>query len=275
MKSTLPRRIFGLAAALLLTIFPALASSPQPVSVLYAGSLVTPMEGPVRLALAAQGIDFLGQGGGSKALAHLISAGIKNPDVFISVNPKLVTGLGAKVSKAYAFAGTSLGIGWSDKSKFASSFERAAGKKSALLAALSVRGLVIGRTDPKLDPKGAYTTQAMTILAGSSGERRILGADENPAQTFQEEDLLTRVDTGQADVGFFYKTEAVARGLHFIALPGAAAMSDKITYTLAVMKNAPHPTAANAFAQFILNGRGKSILEKAGLQYLRTLRKSR
>ena len=95
-----------------------------------------------------------------------------------------------------------------------------------------------------------------------------IGEDQNAAQIFPEEDLLARIDTGQADVGFFYKTEAVARDLHFVPLPGAASLSDKITYTLAVMNNAPHPDQAKAFAAFILTGDGKSILQKAGIEYL-------
>ena len=87
---------------------------------------------------------------------------------------------------------------------------------------------------------------------------------------FPEEDLLTRIDLGQVDVGFFYRTEAVARGLHFVALPGKASLSDKITYTLAIMRDAPHAAQAKAFADFILTGEGKAILQKAGLEYIVT-----
>jgi molybdate/tungstate transport system substrate-binding protein len=249
-----------------------LAQTSAVVSVLYAGSLVTPMEGPIKSALSAKGIDFQGQGAGSKQLANLIASGVKNPDVFISVDPKLVEGLGAKVAHAETFAGTSLGLGWSDKSKYASLFASVATGKTTLLSALRTPGLKIGRTDPKLDPKGAYTVAAITLLVGPDGEHNILGADENPAQTFPEEDLLARIDLGEADVGFFYKTEAVARGLHFLPLPGAASMSDKITYTLAVMKDAPHPDQAKAFEDFIVSGDGKQILQKAGIEYLATPR---
>jgi molybdate/tungstate transport system substrate-binding protein len=259
-----------LAAALLLTLAPVSASSDDVVSVLYAGSLVTPMEGPIKAALAHEGIDFQGQGAGSKMLANLIAAGTKTPDIFISVDPKLVTGLGPKVARATTFASTSLGIGWSDKSKYASLFAGVAAGKTTIVAALSTPGLAIGRTDPQLDPKGVYTVQAVTLLDGADGEKRILGAPENDAQIFPEEDLLARIDTGQADVGFFYRTEAVARGLHFVPLPGKAAMSDRITYTIAVMRDAPHPTQANAFEQFILSGRGKRILQDAGIDYLAT-----
>lgn len=248
------------------------AQTNDTVSVLYAGSLVTPMEGPVKAALAAQGVSFQGQGGGSKMLANLIASGIKNPDVFVAVDPALVTGLGDRVAYAAAFASTSLGIGWTKNSKYAALFEAVAAGRHSLLDALATLGLTIGRTDPHLDPKGAYTVEAMKILAGADGAARILGADENPAQTFPEEDLIARVETGQADVGFFYRTEAAARGLRFTALPGAASLSQKITYVVAIMQGAPHPKAAIAFRDFMLNGHGKRILQAAGLEYFESPR---
>jgi molybdate/tungstate transport system substrate-binding protein len=258
----------GIIAATVLTLAPVVAQMTGTVSVLYAGSLVTPMEGPIKSALAAKGMTFQGQGAGSKMLANLISSGLKNPDVFISVDPKLVTGLGDKVASAKTFAGTSLGVGWSDKSRFAAVLSSAATGKISVLNALQTPGIKIGRTDPKLDPKGVYTVQAMTLLVGPEGEKQVLGDDENAAQVFPEEDLLTRIDAGEADVGFFYKTEAVARNLHFLPLPGSASLSDKITYTLAIMKDAPHPDQAKAFADFILTGDGKAILQQAGIEYL-------
>lgn len=257
-----------LTAIALLTFTAVSAQTSAPVSVLYAGSLVTPMEGPIKTALAAEGIDFQGQGAGSKMLANLISSGVKSPDVFISVDPKLVLGLGPKVASAVTFANTSLGIGWSNDSKRSVLFQSVAAGKMTVLQALQTPGIVIGRTDPKLDPKGVYTIQAMTMLAGAAGEKAILGDDQNAAQIFPEEDLLARIDTGQADVGFFYKTEAVARDLHFVPLPGAASLSDKITYTLAVMQAAPHPAQAKAYAAFMLTGDGKDILQKAGIEYM-------
>ncbi len=272
MKRTILRVLALSATALLLTFSSAVADDAKVVSVLYAGSLVTPMEGPIKAALASQGVDFQGQGGGSKMLANLIASGAKNPDAFVSVDPKLVIGLGSKVTHATTFATTSLGIGWADTSRRAALFASVRAGKTSVLDALETSGLSIGRTDPKLDPKGVYTVDAMILLAGADGEKRILGAPENDAQIFPEEDLLARIDTGQADVGFFYRTEAVARGLHFVALPGAAAMSDKITYTLAVLRAAPHPAAAAEFERFVLTGQGKTILEKAGIRYLKAPR---
>ena len=263
------------AAAIALGFAPALAQTTGTVSVLYAGSLVTSMEGPIKAALRSEGIDFQGEPGGSKRLANLIAGGLSNPDVFISVDPKLVSRLGSKVGTAVTFAGTSLGVGWSDKSKYAALFADVAAGKKTMVQALSTPGLRIGRTDPQLDPKGLYTLQAAKLLFGSKAEKRLLGDDENPAQIFPEEDLLVRVETGEADVGFFYKTEALARVLHFVALPGAAALTHTIAYTLAVMRNAPHPAQAQAFSTFLLSGRGKAILEKAGVTYFVRPRKMR
>ncbi|MFY9663723.1 MAG: substrate-binding domain-containing protein [Candidatus Cybelea sp.] len=137
----------GLAASL--NALQAQAAS-QVVTVLYAGSLVTPMEGPVKSALRERGIEFQGQ-----------------PGVDLS----------------------------------------------------GTRSLGAGRH--------------------RTGRRRFL--------------LPDRSDCAQ---------------LPFIPLPGNAALTNRIAYTLAVMKAAPHPDAARAFAAFILTGEGRKILETAGLNYL-------
>jgi molybdate/tungstate transport system substrate-binding protein len=237
-----------------------------PVSVLYAGSLVTPMEGPITAALRAQGIEFRGEPGGSKKLANFIAAGVRSPDAFISVDASNVTRLGARVATSTPFAQTALGIAWSEKTRFAPLLSGLQSGKTALLDVLATPGLKIGRTDPQLDPKGVYTIAAVKELAGAQEEQRLLGDDENPAQIFPEEDLLARLETGEVDVGFFYRTEAIARRYHFVALPATSA--SRITYVLAVMRDPPHPEQARAFASFILYGTGRDILEQAGVDYI-------
>lgn len=238
------------------------------VTVLYAGSLVAPMEGPVKEALRTSGIDFQGEPGGSKALANLVAAGVRSPDVFIYVDPKLVTKFRDRVAWAKTFAGTNLGVAWAPNSRYAALFDAVAAGKTSLERALETPGLRIGRTDPRLDPKGEYTIAGMTAWLGHDRARRILGEDENPSQIFPEQDLLARIDTGQADVGFFYRVEASARGDRFVQVPGDTVFTNRIDYTLAVMKNAPNSRQAKAFADFILTGPGRAILERAGLTYL-------
>jgi molybdate/tungstate transport system substrate-binding protein len=224
------------------------------------------MEGPVAGALRADGIDFAGEPGGSKKLANLIAAGIRSPDVFICVDPATLVPLGTNVVSATSFARTSLGIGWSPKSRFDQLLGSVAAGRVPLLEALSTPGLRIGRTDPRLDPKGVYTIDALKELAGARVERRLLGDDENPQQIFPEEDLLARVETGEIDAGFFYRTEAIARGYRFVPLPKEP--SSQITYVLALMRDRPHPEAARIFSEFVLRGKGRALLERAGLEYL-------
>jgi len=257
---------FVKVSALLALVTLGATSALAPVTVLYAGSLVTPMEGPVADALRSAGVDFHGEPGGSKKLANFIAAGVRSPDVFISVDPSLVAGLGSRVASSVTFAQTSLGIAWSDKSHFASVLASVQTGKTTLLNALETPGLRIGRTDPQLDPKGVYTIAAMKEFAGPQEEQRLLGSDGNPDQIFPEEDLLARVETGEIDAGFFYRTEAIARHYRFVPLPAGAA--SRISYALAVMRDAPHPEQAKFFADFILHGKGREVLEAAGLEYV-------
>lgn len=261
------RALILIAAALLLGAEPA----GQTVSVLYAGSLVTPMEGPITKALLdADGITFAGEPGGSDKLANFIRDGLRSPDLFISADKKLVDALAARglVASSVTFGSGTMVLGYAPDSAKRSVFQAVAAGKESLVDALETPGLRIARTDPLLDPKGRRTIAAMQYLTDRATADKILGPDENPAQIYPEESLLARLETGEADVGFLYSTEAIARHIPYVRLPGKASLSGEITYTLAVMKAAPHPQAAQRFADFILHGRGRQILEAAGISYL-------
>jgi molybdate/tungstate transport system substrate-binding protein len=256
-------RIFAL---LLASAFVA-AAPPQTVSVLYAGSLVTPMEGPIAQTLARRNVTFEGEARGSQALVNLVLAGLRKPDVVIVVGSDSlarVTRAGL-VAQSWTLGSASLGLSWTQQSFYANRLATASPTQASLLALFQIPGLRIARTDPQLDPKGRYTVLAMKTLFASAREHAILGDDENPAQVFPEQDLLVRLEAGEADVGFVYSTEARARHFPFIALPGRASMSDEIRFYVAVMKRAPHPAAARTFANFLLHGEGRTILRAAGL----------
>ncbi|HET9028798.1 MAG TPA: substrate-binding domain-containing protein [Candidatus Aquilonibacter sp.] len=249
------------ALLVLLSLLLVGASAPQrDVLVVYAGSLVTPMEGPLATAAAADGLRLSGEPRGSTALAHLIEAHLRSPDVFISADRRLVDELATKgfVARSRTFASATLVLGYSPQSRFKALFEQAARGKISIKALLETPGLRIARTDPALDPKGARTIQALKLL----GLPQTLGA------IYPEEDLLVRLETGEADVAFLYSTESIARNIPSIALPGKASLSGEITYTLAILKAAAHPNAAARFATFIFSGPGRPILERAGLTYL-------
>jgi molybdate/tungstate transport system substrate-binding protein len=228
------------------------------------------MEGPIAARLpAATGVQFAGEGKGSKALANLIRDGLRNPDVFISADSTIVDDLARAglVASSRTFGGASMVIGYSPKSPYRALLEDVAAGKRSLLAVLETPGLKLARTDPKLDPKGERSVRAMRLLTNPATVTRILGPDDNAAQIFPEEDLLVRLESGEADAAFLYSTEAKARHVPFVPLPGNASLSREITYTIAVMKRAPHPAAAKTFVDFILTGDGKAILQEAGVQY--------
>ncbi len=256
------RTLAGLLAALLFLGGPARgATTLAPVSVAYAGSLVTPMEGPIATALAARDrMRFIGEPRGSKAIANLILQGLRSPDVFISADRRDVARLAARglVARAITFASASLVLGFAPTRHGRALYAAAkSGTRAAVLRVLRTPGLRIARTDPALDPKGARTIEALHML----------GLSPSLGVVFPEEDLLVRLETGEADIGFLYSTEAVARKLAYVRLPGKASLSDKITYTLAILKHAPHPQAAERFAAFVLSGAGRRILEASGITY--------
>ena len=144
----------------------AIAADNTDVNVLYAGSLVNLMEKSVGPAFEKEtGLHFRGYAAGSNKIANEIKGKLRRGDVFISASPKVNTSLmgdanGNHVSWYVNFAESPLLIGYNPKSRFAADF-----KTKKWDAVLREPGLRLGRTDPKLDPKGAFTIDLMTKAA--------------------------------------------------------------------------------------------------------------
>lgn len=240
-----------LGMLLLLGIVPA---KPASVSVLYAASLTQTMEGPLgRSFQKDEGYGFAGEGKGSRALANLIRAGLRSPDIFISADKSLYPGL-------RVFGRSQLVVAYAPGSRFAARLAAVAAGKQSLASVLHTPDLRLARTDPKLDPKGEKTLAALKALGVPPG---------GDSQVFPEQDLLARVETGQADCGFFYTTETRVPGLRVVALPDGIGSRPGIAvlYAIEVLPNAPHPSAAKAFLGYVLTGNGRRILEHAGITY--------
>jgi molybdate/tungstate transport system substrate-binding protein len=262
----------ALLAAVIVGLLPTFGAAADmgAVSVAYAGSLVATMEGPLKTALREKtGLRFAGEAKGSRALANLISAGLRTPDVFISADPTLAAKLDARhlVQGYVTFGSARMVLAYSKKSAHRALFERAASGKISILDVLDEAAVRVGRTDPLLDPKGARTVRVLRLLGQHFRDPTQAADVLRKAEAFPEEDLAVRVESGEVDAGFFYSTEIPGRDLSAIELPSDANLSHDITYALAVMKNAPHARAARVFAQFTLAGAGKAILEKAGVRY--------
>ncbi len=243
------------------------------VSVVYAASLVRVMEGSLAVSLARQtGLRFEGEAKGSSALAHLIAAGLRTPDAFISADPQLLRDLmgsahGSMISGYTVFGSARMVLAYSNKSPHRVLFEQAARGKRSLLDVLANPAVRLGRTDPQLDPKGARTVRAVQLLGTLFHRPAQAASILQRSPTFPEEDLAVRVESGELDAGFFYSTEIAGRGLRVVQLPAGANLSQEITYSIATLRQAPHPRAARIFRDFIVGDGGKRVLERAGVRY--------
>jgi molybdate/tungstate transport system substrate-binding protein len=132
-------------------------------------------------------------------------------------------------------------------------------------------GIKIGRTDPKLDPKGAFTVElvqrAEEFYKQPGLSQRILGAPENPAQVLPEEVLVGRFQSGELDVAFFYSTEASDAKITFVAPP--TAIDPKARYTVTILRDAPNPASAERFLVFLLGAEGRDLLRRHGLDLVK------
>lgn len=247
---------------------PVLASAAAAVNVLYAGSLINLMEKGIGPAFnEAPGNKFRGYAGGSNKLTHEIKGKLRQGDVFISARPKINHVLmgsanGDWVRWYISFAQSPLVIGYNESSKFAPDF-----KTKPWYQVLLQPSIRIGRTDPKLDPKGALTLtlmrQAEALYKKPGLARQILGAPENPKQVLPEEALMGRLQSGELDAGFFYSTETSTARIPAVNLP--AEITPKAVYTVSVLRGAPHPHAAARFIIFLLGPKGRALVQKHGL----------
>jgi molybdate/tungstate transport system substrate-binding protein len=187
--------------------------------------------------------------------------------VFISANPKVNDDLagptnGDWVSWYVNFAQSPLVIGYSPASRFATAL-----KSRPWYEVLQEPGIKIGRTDPKLDPKGALTVQllerAEQIYKVPGLAQKVLGAPDNPEQVRPEENLVGRLQSGQIDVGFFYSTETADLKIAAITLPAEVALSAR--YTVTVLRDAAHVSGATKFVNFLLGPQGRVVMQEHGL----------
>jgi molybdate/tungstate transport system substrate-binding protein len=261
-----------LLAAPALALVPGIAAAQSAntgtVNVLYAGSLVNLMAHGIAPAFdKAEGADFRGYAGTSYELADQIKGKLIPGDVFISALPNLNAHLmgaanGAWVDWYVTFAQSPLVVGYNPSSRFAAKL-----KSKPWYEVLQESGIRIGRTDPKLDPKGHLTVEllkkAAVVYKIPDLSKKVLGAPENPAQVLPEEELVRRLRSGQIDVGFFYAAETT--DLKIPAIPLAPETALSAHYTAALLNKAPHAAAAVSFLSFLLGPEGKAVMQAHGL----------
>ena len=237
------------------------------VDVLYAGSLLDLMQQQLFPAFhRATGYSVNAIANGSKALASEIEGGTEVGDVFISASPAIDVALhrasnGAWVSSFDEFATSSLVLGYNPRSKFAVALTT-----QPWYNVVSRPGFELGRTDPATDPKGVLARDALTEIGAKLHRPTLSALAKSTSNIFAETSMIGELQSGQLDAGFFYAVEASAAHLTTVPLVGVHLAG---TYTVALLKNAPHPGAASAFVQFLLSAGGRRILQSNGLTPLR------
>lgn len=237
---------------------------------LYAGSLTAAMESKIGPAFhQATGYAFSGFAGGSVALANQIRAGLRQADVFVSASPKVNAALmgsaGNQLSWYASFARSPLVIGYDTHSRFAADLA-----SKPWYQVMTEAGFRLGRTDPKLDPKGRQTVALVDAAGTHYGipdlAGQVLGTAGSTSQVFPEEELVGRLQAGQLDAGFFYSTETTAAHIPTIAIDPA--IDPDATYTVATLNRPTHRAGADAFVEFLLGPAGRSLLAAAGLKIM-------
>lgn len=236
------------------------------INMSYAGSLVGAMTDSIFPQFEkATHYKVDGYPGGSVALAHQIKEKLRQADIFLSAVPSVNSMLSGKangniLSWYVNLASSPLVIGYNPKSKLGSELT-----SSNWYKVMQTPGFRLGRTDPKLDPKGVLTDTLVkdegVKVGDSSLFSQILGSTENTSQIFPEETLVGRLESGQLDAGFFYENEAKQAKIPFIST-GINLGAD---FTISILNNAKNRSGAIAFVNYLYSNQGQKELKNVGL----------
>jgi molybdate/tungstate transport system substrate-binding protein len=233
------------------------------VSAIFAGSLVDIMEksfGPE--FTTASGYPFEGYGGGSNEDAAQIKGKIRQGDVFVSAAASADEELEGAANGDWAswystFTSSNLVLGYDPHTKFGK--QLAAGKP--WYKVLTEPGIVVGRTEPKADPKGKLTVEAIDAAAKKLHDPKLLKALKG-FPIFEETSMLARLQAGQLDAGFFYVVEAKIADVPTVPLTPVYKYAD---YTITLLNNAENQAGGEALVSFLLSPQRKAVEKQYGL----------
>ena len=124
------------------------------------------------------------------------------------------------------------------------------------LAGKSVRMIALG--DPGSVPAGQYGQQTLAALhlLDKVKEKLVLGRDVRQ--------VLTYVETGNADAGLVYATDALTSRKIRVVAPAPERAHDPIVYPAAVVKGSGNEAAARKFIDFLAGPAAQAVFEKHG-----------
>jgi len=129
-------------------------------------------------------------------------------------------------------------------------------KTLADLSKADVRRIAIG--EPATVPVGTYTKEYLQ----KTGDWLKLTDKLVPLDTVRA--ALAAVESGNAEAGFVYKTDALISKKVKIALEVPLADGPRITYPVAVLKDAKQPEAAKTLVGFLAGSEAQKVFAKFG-----------
>jgi molybdate transport system substrate-binding protein len=124
------------------------------------------------------------------------------------------------------------------------------------LTEAKIKKVAIG--EPKSVPVGQYAQEMLSKLGLWQQVLPKLVLGNNVRQ------VLTFVESGNADAGIVYATDAKASLKVAVRATAAANLHSPIVYPLAVIKSSRNPAAAKAFVEFLGGDRAKIVFQKYG-----------
>jgi molybdate/tungstate transport system substrate-binding protein len=224
-----------------------------------AGSLNTVMTKTVAPAFhAATGYTLVDTSAGSSTLAANIKNKVAVADVFVSASPAVdATLMGPSNGnwvKWYAhFASSPEVLGYYPKSKFAKDLRTMPWWK-----VITLPGFRLGRTNPTQDPGGVLAVKALDETAAAQHDPALKKLATETSDEYVENPEEADIQTGQLDGAFMYEADANSQGSPFVPLTGTNLAGD---YTIALVSNAPHTAAAEAFIKFLLGPTGQAEMK--------------
>ena len=229
------------------------------VDVFSAGSLDTLMTKLVGPAFhAATGYTLVDTSHGSGTLEADIKDKTAVADVFVSASPTDVAGLmgasnGNWVNWYADFAASPEVLGYYPKSKFAKDLQTMPWYK-----VITMPGFRLGRTDPSQDPGGVLAAEALNETATAQSLPALKTLATEQSDVYSEDPEEADIQTGQLDGAFMYEADANSQDSPYVKLTGTNLAGQ---YTIALINNAPHEAAAEAFIKFLLGPTGQSEMK--------------
>jgi len=194
----------------------ALGGSSERVQVLCAGSLQSPL-GELDSRLD---IPVAVEARGSAAAAQLVADGVRDPDVVALADAALFESV--LDPEWYALVATNeLAVAYGRETPAGRRIREADRWFEPILAG----DVVLGRTDPDLDPLGYRTLFALELAAAHYGRPDLAEAVLATSGVYPETSLLARLDTGEVDAAVVYRSMASDHGYDTVDLPSAVDLS--------------------------------------------------